>query len=431
LAEHFIASESYEKGAEYSRLAYRKAAKANSYYDATVHAKRRVFCIEKQPQTGDWLQKRIDARTVLGILLTQTMHYPEAKEAIDPILDAAIKTNYRKRLGQIYTTLGSYYTSVEEDLPRAFTSLDEALEISREVKDVVSELYTNFWLSVFLCLDCNFAKALVHYQRNFDVCEELKLPWSISAMKAIIATFCYFFQGKFNQQHEMSSDSVRIAEEMGDTFLKVAAYTSHGRSLYGKGLFEEAEQHLLKAVEFSGRFEIITWHTQAHFGLAEIYHDTKEYPKSREHYEKGLEILERNQQHPSWVHMFNTGVIRSKVMYDEKDIDFDALYNHARNNRYKALDGTFARYIGEILLNIDDQHMPEAEHWIQKGIETDERNGLRFSLALGYALYAEWCKRKGDRLKAQENQGKAIEIYRECGADGWVTMVEKELAALS
>ena len=36
-------------------------------------------------------------------------------------------------------------------------------------------------------------------------------------------------------------------------------------------------------------------------------------------------------------------------------------------------------------------------------------------------------KRKGDRLKAQENLGKAIEIYKECGADGWVTRTEKVL----
>jgi len=39
-------------------------------------------------------------------------------------------------------------------------------------------------------------------------------------------------------------------------------------------------------------------------------------------------------------------------------------------------------------------------------------------------------KRKGDRLKAQENLGKAIEILKECGADGWVEKYEKELGTL-
>ena len=51
-----------------------------------------------------------------------------------------------------------------------------------------------------------------------------------------------------------------------------------------------------------------------------------------------------------------------------------------------------------------------------------------FNLGKDYALYAELFKRKGDRLKAQENLGKAIEIFKECGADGWVEKYEKELA---
>ena len=82
-------------------------------------------------------------------------------------------------------------------------------------------------------------------------------------------------------------------------------------------------------------------------------------------------------------------------------------------------------------MNIDDQHISEAEHWIQKAIEADQRNGMRSCLGSDYALYAEFFKRKGDRLRARENLGKAIEILKECGADGWVSKYEKELALLS
>jgi tetratricopeptide (TPR) repeat protein len=82
------------------------------------------------------------------------------------------------------------------------------------------------------------------------------------------------------------------------------------------------------------------------------------------------------------------------------------------------------------LLNIDDQHLSEAEHWVQKAIEADQRNRTMFHLGKDYALYAELFKRKGDLSKARENLGKAIEILKECGADGWVKKYEKELAAL-
>jgi phage tail tape-measure protein len=56
---------------------------------------------------------------------------------------------------------------------------------------------------------------------------------------------------------------------------------------------------------------------------------------------------------------------------------------------------------------------------------------MMFHLGKDYALYAELFKQRGDKLKAQENLGKVIEILKECGADGWVEKYEKELAKLS
>jgi len=89
------------------------------------------------------------------------------------------------------------------------------------------------------------------------------------------------------------------------------------------------------------------------------------------------------------------------------------------------------RYIGEILLNIDDKHTSEAENWIQKAIEADQKNRKMFDLGKDYALYAELFKQRGDELKAEQNLGKAIEILKGCAADGWVEKYEKELAKLS
>ena len=124
------------------------------------------------------------------------------------------------------------------------------------------------------------------------------------------------------------------------------------------------------------------------------------------------------------------GVARAKVMKDEKDIELDLLYLYEAENKVKAFEGDMRRNIGEILLNIDDQYMNEAEDWIKKAIKSDEKNGMKFNLGRDYALYAELFKRKSDQSKAKENLNKAIEILKECGADGWVEKYEKELALL-
>jgi hypothetical protein len=111
-------------------------------------------------------------------------------------------------------------------------------------------------------------------------------------------------------------------------------------------------------------------------------------------------------------------------------IDLHSLFECAEQSRMKLCDSRMARAIGNILLNIDDDHITEAEHWINKAIEADQRNRMMVYLGKDYTLNSDLFKRRGDKLKAQENLGKAIEIFKECGADGWVERYEKELSSL-
>ena len=124
------------------------------------------------------------------------------------------------------------------------------------------------------------------------------------------------------------------------------------------------------------------------------------------------------------------GEARAKVMYDNRDINLEDLYRYHEKHKTKIWDGCIARYIGEILLNFDDQHMSEAKHWIEKAIDSDKKNDMKLYLGKDYALYAELLKRKGNPQGAKDNLKKAIEIITECGAHGWVDKYEKELAEL-
>jgi tetratricopeptide (TPR) repeat protein len=255
--------------------------------------------------------------------------------------------------------------------------------------------------------------------------------WGIAMMKSNLALFPYFYNGRVDLAFRTSNEGLQIAEESGDIYSKAMAYVIHGHSCYGKGLLEEAGKHLVKGLEFCERINFLDWDALAQFFLGETYFEVGDFQRSTEHYEKGILALERNRQFASWAGFGKVVLARSKVMNKEKDVDFESLYAHSRNNKMRATEGWIQRYIGEILLNIDDKHMSEAENWIQKAIEADQKNRTMFQLGKDYALYAELFKRKGDRLKAQENLGRAIEILKECGADGWVEKYEKELAKLS
>jgi tetratricopeptide (TPR) repeat protein len=320
---------------------------------------------------------------------------------------------------------------VEENFPEAFKALEEALKISEEVKDIVTSVLASFWFGCALGMNCEFERSTKYFQRAIDVNLLVKNLWGIAAMKSSLAYFSYRPNGKIDLQFQTTQEAVRIAEESGDIYSKALAYTSHGISCYGKRLLEEAQKHLLKGAEFCEKINYHTWNGLALFTLGETNFEMGDFLKFKEYYEKSSWLLDSNRMVPSHANLVKVGLARSKVMNKEKDVNLESLYAYSRNNKIKSGEGWCQRYIGEILLNIDDQHISEAEHWIQKAIEADQRNREMFNLGKGYALYAELFKRKGDRLKAQEHLGKAIEILKECGADGWVEKAERELTTIS
>jgi class 3 adenylate cyclase/tetratricopeptide (TPR) repeat protein len=430
LAEHYFLSENYSESAEYSKLAGRKAEKTASLIDAIIHTKKRVASLERLPQTDDVQKQIIDARVALGLYMAQMNYNAEAKEAIDPVIDLAIRHDYKRRLCQIYTIIGPYYCFVEENYSEAFKAFEKALKISEEVKDILTSVLASFWFGCALGFNCEFEKASNYFKRSLDINLAAKNLWGIAVMKSVLAYFSYYLHGKIDLGFQTTQEAVRIAEESGDIYSKAMAYANYGVSCYGKGLLEEAEKHLLKGLEFCERINFHAWNGCARLHLGETYFEMGDFLRSKEHYEKASWVLENIRSFPSWANFGKVGLARSKVMNKEKDLDLESLYAYSRNNKVKAIEGWIQRYIGEILLNIDDQNISRAENWILNAIEADQRNRMMLNLGKDYALYADLFNRKGDRLRARENLGKAIEIFKECGADGWAEKSEKELAAL-
>ena len=126
----------------------------------------------------------------------------------------------------------------------------------------------------------------------------------------------------------------------------------------------------------------------------------------------------------------NPSLARSKLMKDEGDVNLKSIQSNEYESSYKIHEGWKARYFSEILLNIDAQNLTEGENWIKKAVEADKRNGMRWNLAKDYGTYSEILKKQGEKELAAEKLSKAIDIFKECGADGWVEKYEKEMAKL-
>jgi len=422
-----MASENYTKGAEYSKLAGKKAIKTAAFTDAIDYFEKSITCLERLRLTKDIQIKIIDTRTILGLSCGPINYHAKAKDAVEPIIKLAVRHGYRRRLSQIYTILGTYCFTVKADLPNAFKYFDEALKISKQLNDIRSIWEANYWFGLVLSLTCEFERALYHFNRALEISSDMNILWSMSTVKSVIAAFVYNYQGKIDIGYKTSQEALSIADESGDRFSMTVAHNIYGASCYHKGFFEEAEEHLLKAAISCERMNLFSYGAYTNYYLGEVYFDCGQYRKSKHYSDKAISIYKNSRIFPYLANLTRMTLTRAQAKEMEKDIDLGILLDLAKENPMQLLKGWMSRYISEILFITNGQDIFEVEIWIKRAIEFDQRNGMKWNLARDYATYSEVFKRKGDKAKAIEKLSKAIYIFKECGADGWVEKYEKEL----
>jgi len=427
LINHFMASENYRKVADYSHLACKKAEKSMSLHDAIDYARKWIIALETLPQTEELQDEMIDARTALGFYLFRMSNMAEAKEATDPIVDAVIKKNLKNKHGQVCVIIGSYKYMAEEDLPESMEYLEKAIKISEETGDFGTGIYAKYMLGLVLAFNCDFEKAIHYFEILLNLSIAMEFPWRVSAMKSNLSVYGYDYHGMVTQGYRTSEEAVRIAEESGDIYSKAMAYSSHGTSCYYRGLLEEAEQYLNTGINLTEKINMFAHNAMAHQWLGHVYFDLGKYQKAPDHFSRVIYVREHSRLFPSSANLNRIALMRAKLLSGEKDINLEPMYRYVRENRVRIYEGCMARYIGDILLHLDECHFAEADEWIGKAIEADKRNGMRCDLGRDYALYGEFFKGKGESSKAKEFLERATEIFEECGADGWVRKTEGTL----
>ena len=121
---------------------------------------------------------------------------------------------------------------------------------------------------------------------------------------------------------------------------------------------------------------------------------------------------------------------RSQAALGTTDFTPEELGRCAAADKQKSLEGPIRRSIAETLLHGGSHYWNEAEDSAQDAMRADRENGTRWDLAMDHAVYGELWQRKGDAAQAREHLHQAIEIFQECGADGWVQRTEEKLAEL-
>ena len=230
-----------------------------------------------------------------------------------------------------------------------------------------------------------------------DLAVAINNPIGISIAKSSICCAVYMPRGELDLPFQDSKESLRMAQESGDIRTMGVAHFAHGYCCYCKGLSNKAEKSLSEAESFCEKSTHFIWASWASGFLGDIYFDRGKYEIAMTCYDKAISFLKINKLFPSYISFYKIAKARAGILNKAQHIDVNELYGLYNNNNLKWIEGWMARLNSEILLNIDDQHISEAEEWINKAIEADKRNGTRWHLANDYAVYGDILKRKGDR----------------------------------
>ncbi|MEN8251324.1 MAG: AAA family ATPase, partial [Bacteroidota bacterium] len=430
LSEHFILSENFEKAAKYSRHAAKKADRATSFTDAITYAEKWVSSLEKLQSTEAMQKQLIDARTSLGFYYLQMQQFGEAKLAITPIVDLAEKHSYKKRLAQIFSLRGTYEYMLKEDYKKGIEYLKKSIQLAEETNNLISLIFSNHYLGHVYYQNCDFEKGYHFINKSLKIVEMGNVLWSIAMHKACIALNIFKNQGKIDLAYRSGKEAIQLAEESGDILPKAEAYTNYGVCCIAKGYLKEAKDNLIKGRKLCKRARIPAIEFSANYYLGEVYFSSDKYNRANECFIDAISIEDKKIAGQSSINIARLALAAVKIKNGEKDIDLDLLKSCVVNNKIKLYDGPLRRHLCTILLELDRRPSPDVQKWIEQAIAMDRQNGLTYELGMDHILYAEFFKLKGNTIKTKENLSAAINLFKECDADGWVEKYEKEFTTL-
>jgi len=432
LAEHFEQGGDCERAAQYFHLAQRRARRTSAYTDTIAFSRKEVACLEKLPITVKVQKQVIAARVTLANNCTMLNHHVEARDAVAPVFDLVQQLDYRKRLPAIYVIMAAYLIMVEERHIEAETRrfLMEAQRLALEEKDYQSLLTAYLYEGIAHGFNCEFGEGESCYLRILEMSEAAGSVMGLAMAKFNLAGGIYALDGRIDAALKCGQEVLQLALQADDPYLKGGVYWSFGTAFFLKGLFPEAEENLTLAIEMSQKTDFAgpLLHSFVYLGL--LHSEMGRYQEAQECCDGLLTVYERLRIYSSYARLAQIMKVAAGVR-GRLNPAIDMVLNFdLQEIRMRTILGQAAHGMGEIYLYLDDAHMDEAEAWIRKAIEVDERNRMPWDLARDYALYAEFFVKKGDPAQSKENLGKAIELMRGCNADGWVKRYEETLAKL-
>jgi tetratricopeptide (TPR) repeat protein len=192
-----------------------------------------------------------------------------------------------------------------------------------------------------------------------------------------------------------------------------------------QGFHKVAKAHLLNGLRFTGETAQSFWRSVDLRYLGDTLINMQNYGEAKHRYQESLATLEGLV--PSWQNVLKLKLVHANVLDGAGAIHFDELREWRQANRLRLFEGLTARLIAEILLAQEETNVEEARRWLETAVAADRANKLDLELAHDYACFAELHRRNADRERMLQSLTHARDLFKECGAEGFVEEMDRRL----
>jgi class 3 adenylate cyclase/tetratricopeptide (TPR) repeat protein len=428
LARHFIEGGNYEKGAKYSELAAKKAHQAGSILDAIEHAKRWVSCHEREGGSASAARSMEARMTLAGYYLVRS-ELVGAREAVAPVVETVPERDYQVLLPGILTVTGLHHLWVEGDVDRGSENLQRVLDFPESPSTTVWHWFASYYLGAHAMWNCEFDRAQQFYERSLAISRTANHTPGIATANSMVA-LCQAFSGSIDRAYPASARALELARQTDHPTANLAAFSHRGVVCFLRGEFDEAEENLREGMTWYEKTIQAFYSFVICFYLGDLCCALGDHGDAVEYYERSLTDLHETLRIPALIGILTISSARARALAGERDISHGELFRQYQNVSYRLWQGSMARQVAEILLALGDRPLSEAEEWLDRAIEMDRGNGLRWQLGQDHTSYAELCVRRGNLDHARDHLSRAVEIFRDCGATGYREKADRALAAI-
>ena len=478
LAHHYSKGDELEKSYEYLRLSGEKASKNFSNWDAIKYFKDALAVLKNQDQTEEIIREEIK------VLLSMYVNYlflGAPKESLQFIKEGEIlskKIGDEKSLADFYFAYANYY-NVKGNPSLSLTYSEPTYQISKRIQDF-DLMVSTAMLNTILYLNTNQLKKIVEMTpnviafietqgREFDTFSTISNnpfnPYSTlcayygrilgymgrfsegymyfekainkainkQSLTAPEMNFALFLsdQGHGDLAIEHAKKCIQYCEETNTHFLQGLGWLGLGRAYHFKGEFREANDYILKGLNTQKELGVDMSLPVYYHYLSDLHCDRGDLEDALRYAEKFVELWKANYEDLGREDV-TFGRILGKM--DSHQFHKAEKYilqgiNKLKKKEARALAAKGSFFLGELYVDFDIKENAHAN--LSKAEKDFQDMGMNYWLGRTHAVYAVLYTKEGDQSKAKENLNKAMEILKECGADGWVEKYEKELVALS